>query len=147
MDFALSSVAIGWHFETGMQLLRLIYNGVFDRHPDLQLLIGHWGELILWWEERFTSMQKEGALPAGRSVLDTLREHVHFTGSGDLSHRSLRWTREVIGADRIMYATDYPFIDTGAGQARSFLESADLTDDERHGMAHANWERLTAHLR
>ena len=45
-----------------------------------------------------------------------------------------------------MYATDYPFIDTSGAQARTFLESADLTEHEREGISHATWDSLTAHL-
>lgn len=45
-----------------------------------------------------------------------------------------------------MYATDPPFVDTGGGQARRFLENADLTDTARDAIAHGNWKRLTAHL-
>ncbi|MEC3977407.1 amidohydrolase family protein [Amycolatopsis sp. H20-H5] len=147
VDRALSTAAVGWHFETGIQLIRMILAGVFDRHPGLQLVIGHWGELMLFWEERFTSIQRAGLLPSGPTVLDVFREHVSFTGSGDTSHRYLRWAKEVVGIDRILFATDYPFIDNSAGMARSFLNEADLTTDERAAVAHANWERLTAHLR
>jgi len=145
-DAMLSSGLIGWHYETGMQLLRMILGGVFDRNPGLQVIVGHWGELVLYWESRFTMMQKRGHFP-GKLIIEYLREHVSFTGSGDTSDRCLAWTKELVGVDRILYATDYPFIDTSGGLARSFLLSANLTAQEKHAVAHANWERLTAHLR
>ncbi len=36
----------GWPVETGTHLLRLICAGVFDRHPDLKIIVGHMGELL-----------------------------------------------------------------------------------------------------
>jgi predicted TIM-barrel fold metal-dependent hydrolase len=144
-DSMLSSGLIGWHYETGMQLLRMILGGVFDRNPGLQVIVGHWGELVLFWESRFTMLQKRGHIP-GKLIIDYFREHVSFTGSGDTSDRSLAWTKELVGANRILYATDYPFVDNSGGVARSFLTNADLTAQEREAIGHGNWERLTAHL-
>ncbi len=36
----------GWPVETGTHLLRLICAGVFDRHPNLKVIVGHMGELL-----------------------------------------------------------------------------------------------------
>jgi predicted TIM-barrel fold metal-dependent hydrolase len=129
-----------------MQLLRMILCGVFDRNPGLQVIVGHWGELVLFWESRFMALQKKGHVP-GKLIVDYFREHVFFTGSGDTSDRSLAWTKEIVGVDRILFATDYPYIDNSSGIARSFLQNADLTGPDKEAIGHGNWERLTAHLR
>ena len=39
-----------------MVALRLILRGTFDRHPDLQLVLGHWGEMLLFWMDRADSL-------------------------------------------------------------------------------------------
>nr|WP_259671712.1 amidohydrolase family protein [Rhizobium sp. NZLR3b] len=39
IDLALSTFALGWHFEAGIQFVRLILGGVFDRHPNLQVIL------------------------------------------------------------------------------------------------------------
>ena len=52
IDLILATGGIGWHFETGVQFIRLILAGVFDRHPDLQIILGHWGEVVLFYLER-----------------------------------------------------------------------------------------------
>jgi predicted TIM-barrel fold metal-dependent hydrolase len=145
-DVLLAGPGLGWHYETGIQLLRLILSGTFDRYPDLQIVVGHWGEVVLFYLERIGAIQERMPLPIERPVHDYVRSNVHVTGSGMLSHRYLRWAQEVVGVDRILYAVDYPFIQAGAGRARTFLEEADLTDTDREAIAHSNWERLTAHL-
>ena len=44
--------AFGWHAETGIHVLRLIFLGGLDRHPRLKLLSGHWGEFVAGWLDR-----------------------------------------------------------------------------------------------
>jgi predicted TIM-barrel fold metal-dependent hydrolase len=36
----------GWHIETAVHVLRVILSGVFDRIPNLQLIVGHMGETL-----------------------------------------------------------------------------------------------------
>ena len=38
VDSAFATHGIGWHYETGVQVLRMILAGVFDRFPDLQVV-------------------------------------------------------------------------------------------------------------
>ena len=142
VDFLFANFGLGWHYETGIQLLRLIFAGVFDRHPQLQVIVGHWGEVVLFFVERTAMMQGMG-LHLDRPLADYFRQNVWVTGSGLMSERYLRWTAEVVGVDRILYATDYPFIDTSSGQARSFLEQASLSAAEREAIGCGSWERLT----
>ncbi|TPG16403.1 hypothetical protein EAH87_14300 [Sphingomonas koreensis] len=70
-----------------------------------------------------------------------------MTPGGILSQRYLHWAIEVIGADRIMFATDHPFAPVPAGGARSFIEEAGLDPAQREGIASANWERVCARIR
>jgi predicted TIM-barrel fold metal-dependent hydrolase len=43
LDLGLATFGWGWHMDTGLSALRLILRGTFDRHPDLQVVLGHWG--------------------------------------------------------------------------------------------------------
>jgi predicted TIM-barrel fold metal-dependent hydrolase len=146
-SFALGGPGIGWHYESGIQAIRMILAGVFDRHPGLQLVLGHWGEVVLFYTERIAKLEEWADLGLKKPILDYFLENISYTGSGDLSDRYLAWTKEIVGTDRIVYATDYPFIDTDHGRARSFLEGADLTSEEKVAVGAGNWERLTSHLR
>lgn len=145
LDAGFANYGIGWHYETGIQLLRMIFAGVFDRHSDLQVIVGHWGEAVLFYLERVAMVEHLG-LQLERPLADYFRRNVWVTGSGLMSTRYLRWTAEVIGVDRILYATDYPFIPTGGGRAREFLKSAALTDSEKTAVGSGGWDQLTAHL-
>jgi uncharacterized protein len=146
VDGAFANHGIGWHYETGVQLLRMVLGGVFDRHPGLQVVVGHWGEVVLFFLERFEAGIGRTGLHLERSIEDVFRQNVGVTGSGMLSERYLRWTAEVIGVDRILYSTDYPYVPTGDGRARAFLESAAVSEEGRASIASGAWERLTGHL-
>lgn len=119
LDFVLSSPAIGWHYETGIQFLRMAIGGVFDRFPDLQVILGHWGELVLFYYERWAPTLEQTGLHLQRPLSEVLRQNVSVTGSGMLSERYYRWAAEVVGTERIMTATDYPYIDNTGGAART----------------------------
>ena len=144
VDLTLAMGGIGWHYETGVQLLRLILSGVFDRHPELQVIVGHWGEAVLFYLERVDVLSKV-ADGLRRPVSDYFRTNVLVTPSGIFSHRYLRWAAEVVGIDRILFSTDYPYVYQSEGWARAFLEEADLNEEERNKVAHGNWQRLVGH--
>lgn len=143
---AFANHGIGWHYETGVQLLRMILGGVFDRHPDLQVVVGHWGEVVLFFLERFSAGMERSGLHLERSVAECFRQNVWVTGSGILSERYARWSAEVVGVDRILYSTDYPYVDTSGGRARAFLEGTPFTPEQQEAIGSGGWERLTGHL-
>ena len=143
LDLNLAMGGIGWHYETGIQLLRMILSGVFDRFPDLQIIVGHWGEVVLFYLERINILSKV-AKTLRRPVSEYFRTNVYVTPGGILSQHYLRWAIEVVGTDRILFATDYPYVYQGDGWARAFLDGAKLSGEDRNKIAHGNWERLCA---
>jgi predicted TIM-barrel fold metal-dependent hydrolase len=56
VDLGLATFGWGWHMDAGLSALRLILRGTFDRYPDLQLVLGHWGEMLLFWMDRADSL-------------------------------------------------------------------------------------------
>ena len=145
VDAAFATHGVGWHYDAGVQLLRLILAGVFDRFPGLQLIMGHWGEMVPFYLERIDRMAPIAGLQ--RSITEYVTANVHLTPGGVFSQRYLRWALEVVGAERIMFAADYPFVPTDGGAARRFLEDADVTEVQREAIASGNWERLRAGIR
>jgi predicted TIM-barrel fold metal-dependent hydrolase len=145
LDSIFARPGIGWHYETGVQIIRMMLAGVFDRFPNLQIIAGHWGEVILFYLDRVDMLGHAAKLP--RLPSEYFRDHVMVTPSGIFSQRYLRWAIEVIGIDRIMFAVDYPYLATPAGAARKFIDDTDLSDDDRAKIASGNWERLCAQIR
>lgn len=143
IDAAFATHGVGWHYDAGVQLLRLILAGVFDRFPDLQVIMGHWGEMVLFFLDRIDRMS--GVTHLERPVSEYVRSNVFVTPGGIFSTRYLRWALDVIGAERIMFAADYPFVPTDGGVARQFLDVLDEAD--RVQIASGNWDRMCAGIR
>lgn len=143
LNLQFATGGIGWHYEAGIQVLRLILSGVFDRFPDLQVIAGHWGEVVLFYLERIDLLSK-AASHLERPVAEYFHRNVHVTPSGVFSQRYLSWAVDVLGADRVLFSTDYPYQFAGGGGARRFLEDAVLSKDDKAKIAHGNWERLCA---
>ncbi|MET0704340.1 MAG: amidohydrolase family protein [Mycobacterium sp.] len=145
VDAAFATHGVGWHYDAGVQLLRLILAGVFDRFPGLQLIMGHWGEMVPFYLDRIDRMSPVAGLK--RSISEYVGTNVYVTPGGVFSQRYLRWALEVVGTERIMFAADYPFVPTDGGVARRFLLDADITEGQREAIASGNWERLRAGIR
>ncbi|MBS4728980.1 amidohydrolase [Mycobacterium sp. SM1] len=145
VDAGLATYGIGWHYDAGIALLRLILCGVFDHFPNLEVIVGHWGEMVLFYLDRIDNVAT--AAQRARPISDYFRTNVLVTPSGIFSQRYLRWALEVIGVDRILFSTDYPYRFAPHGGARRFLEEANLTEVEREKIASGNWDRICAAIR
>lgn len=141
VDLALSTFAWGWHLEAGLAALRLIARGTFDRHPDLQIILGHWGELLLFWLDRAESLTRIAGLQ--RKVSDYVRENVVITASGMFNPALLRHALAVTTPDRLLFSTDYPFQRPTPDEIQRFLGAFD-TDAEREMFRAGNARRLFA---
>lgn len=142
LDLALAGPGIGWHYEAGLQFVRLGLAGVFDRFPNLQIILGHWGEVVLFYLERLAVFDRAAKLD--RPFAAYARENLYVTASGIFSATYLRRCVEIVGVDRILFSTDYPYQYRPGRDARGFLERAPLDDAGKAKFAHANWERLTS---
>jgi uncharacterized protein len=145
IDNAFAAFGIGWHYETGVQFLRLALAGVFDRFPDLQVVLGHWGEVVLFYLDRADGLAMQAKLPQRFS--DYARQNAYITAGGVYSQRYLRWTVDVVGVERVMFATDYPYRPGPEGGVEHFLQSAGLDPADQARVAAGNWDALVAGIR
>lgn len=131
--------ALGWPFDTGVALARMAYSGVFDAHPDLEVVAHHMGGIVPYLEERLASFHRSRVeLPemyTSEDVADrddplgTLRAHVH----GDTAVSCLGGTRtfdcgrDFFGEKGLVFASDYPH---GPREGRTWLaETVDMVED------------------
>ena len=144
VEAAFATFGVGWHYDTGVEYLRMVIAGVFDRFPRLQVIVGHWGELVLFFLERIGQLASLAGLP--RNLDEYARTNLIVTPSGILSRRYLGWAMEVVGVDRIVFSTDYPYEPASQGGAKDFLAAAELSAHDRNLIASGNWERTHAGL-
>ena len=132
----------GFAIHAGLHALRLITGGTFDRFPGAQLVLGHLGEHIVHdiWRIDNRIARRPQSCPMRRTVREYFASNVHVTTSGQFSDHALRHAISEIGADRIMFAIDYPFEDNEVGS--SWFASTPITDEERAAIGRENAIRL-----
>nr|WP_304787731.1 amidohydrolase family protein [Patulibacter sp.] len=140
IDLGLATFGWGWHLEAGTAVLRLILRGTFDRHPGLQVVLGHWGEMLLFALDRADGLSNV-APHLERRVADYFRTNIHVTTSGMLTPRLLSHALDVTTADRILLSGDHPFHRLDAAHVARFLEAIPDADDRRR-IAHGNADAL-----
>ena len=135
-----ASGAWGWHIETAVHVLRMILGGVFDRHPKLQVVVGHLGEGLPFMLPRLDKSLPVQMTKLDRPVADYLRQNVHYTFGGfNFMPTFLNLLLEV-GVDRIMFSVDYPYC--SMEESRGFLQYLPVSNADRARIAHGNAERL-----
>jgi len=136
---ALAMPAWGWHVDTGVHVLRLIVAGIFDRFPQLQIIIGHLGELlpsIIWRANGVLN----GIADLAKPFEDYFFTNIHITTSGFFTYPPFASALDALGADRILFAVDYPY--SANADARRFLDDLPIGPAAREKIAHTNSERL-----
>ena len=132
----------GWAPETATHALRLIYAGVFDRHPGAQIILGHGGESLPYFLWRFDSRFQWSNFGLSLKKLPSayLRENISITTAGLFSTGPLRCAIEEIGEDRVLFSVDYPY--ESSKDAGEWFDQVDLPESTLQKVASGNATRL-----
>jgi 2,3-dihydroxybenzoate decarboxylase len=132
-----------WAFavETGTHALRLITGGVFERHPGVQVILGHLGEQLPFAMARLTQrMAHNPRVSWTKDPRETFRDNFHITTSGNAHTASLLGALMELGAERIMFAADYPFEEMA--DTTVWFDALDISEADRLKIGRTNAERL-----
>jgi aminocarboxymuconate-semialdehyde decarboxylase len=117
-------------FETTLAVTRMIFEGVLERHPGLQLLLAHGGGDLLFLKGRLNAAYEA----TGWEASPYYRKHISkapgdyygqlYFDTCSLSAESVDFTIQLAGPDRVMFGTDYPFDigDAEGERARATLD-------------------------
>jgi len=141
MAEAIACYGWGWHSETAIHVLRLLFSGVFDMYPKLKLIIGHMGEMLPMMMARSERAFKPGNGGANqRTLSETFHQQLHITTSGFFTQPPLKLALETFGVDNIMFSVDYPFSTNQMGI--DFLNAIELPAEQVEKIAHGNADKL-----
>jgi uncharacterized protein len=139
--FTMALAAWGWHAETAVHTLRLVFSGALDRHPKLTIVIGHMGEALPFMLDRIDeTTTAEAKQRLRRSARETILDQVWITTSGFFTLPPFMAALLSFGVDRIMFSVDYPFASNA--RARAFLDALPVSPADREKIAHGNADRL-----
>jgi 2,3-dihydroxybenzoate decarboxylase len=135
----LLTAAWGFTVETATQAIRMVLSGMFEAYPRLKIILGHLGEGLpfsLWRIDMALARQGNRSTP----FRDTFREHFWITTSGNFSTPALLCSVMEMGADRILFSVDYPFVLNAP--AMKWMQDIPLGPDDRAKIYGGNARRL-----
>lgn len=144
--FALAGPSFGFGFETALCLMRMIYSGVFDKYPKLKIILGHLGEALPFLLKRmdFVYVKSRFDFPGkpklAKKPSDYLKSNVYVTTSGNYFQPAFMCTYQALGADKILFATDYPY--ENISECVHFLEGLPIPQEDKHKIYCSNAEVL-----
>jgi predicted TIM-barrel fold metal-dependent hydrolase len=104
----------------------LVLSGLFDRCPELQVVIGHMGEAVPFMLERADSVLGRFAT-LERPVRDYFGRNFHYTTSALFTNAPFDCLLDIAGPSRVLFAIDY---------------ALPLATADRERIAHGNAEAL-----
>ena len=148
---------LGWPYETGVTLARLVFSGIMDRYPDLKVIAHHLGGVIPYLEGRVGhSWDQLGARTSDEDYASLLkrlkkRPYDYFKDFyGDTAVEGARAATvcglDFFGAEHVLFASDCPFDkEKGPGYIRStiaVIESLGLTAADKERVCHGKARRM-----
>ena len=142
---ALIGSAWGFAIETGTHAVRLILSGLFDKYPNLTIILGHMGEglphLLPRLEWRLKKQRHGlGATHLKMPVSEYFLKNFYVTTSGHFHTKTLLNLIAEIGVDRVMFSVDYPYEEME--DASAWFDTALLSDNDRQKIGRDNARRL-----
>jgi len=120
------------------EVMRLVESDLLVKHPNLQFILGHSGESIPFWLNRFDGRWRDHANRPKFS--EYIKKNFYVTTSSQCWPTLLDFLIATMGSDRIMFATDYPYEVTE--NAVKFIDTAPISDGDREKICHSNAEKL-----
>ena len=146
-----SLVGSAWGFahETATHAVRLMLSGLFDRHPGVQVILGHLAEglpfLLPRLEHRLDKQQDGAGLgSARRKVSEYFSDNFYATTSGHFHTCTLFNTIAELGVDRVMFSADYPY--ETMEEAAAWFDSSLLSHNDARKIGRDNARRLFASI-
>jgi 2,3-dihydroxybenzoate decarboxylase len=135
-----------WAFgqETAVHALRLMGSGLFDAHPRLQIILGHMGENLpfaLWRVDNANAwITERNTYPTKKPIRHYFRENFFVTTSGNFHTPALHNAMMEVGAERIMFSTDWPF--ENIDHAADWFDACPISEHDRMKIGRTNARRL-----
>lgn len=135
-----------WGFgrETAEHTLRLMLSGLFDRHPNLQIVLGHCGEglpfSIARTDHRLRHFKDGVSGPHKHTLCHYFAKNFWITTAGVQKQNTLENTIKEVGIDRVIFSVDYPFEDMV--ETSQWFEGLEMDDTTRAKLAFGNAKNL-----
>ncbi|KAI1136630.1 amidohydrolase 2 [Hypoxylon sp. FL0543] len=144
VTLGLSTGAWGWHEDVGLHILKLFSAGLFNRFPNLKIIIGHMGEMLPMMIDRVQNLRIFSPKLGQSSFGDVWDRNIWVTSSGIFSVRTLEMLLKITKKDRVMYSIDTPFNKSveGWNYLQELAQKSSLSQEELDDFAFGNARNL-----
>ena len=143
--------AYGWPYETSVAMTRLVFAGLFDRHPGIKIVTHHLGGMIPYFEGRADAgLQVLGSRTTDEdysTVLSSLKKpHKEYFKMfyGDTAmfggFHGTKCGVEYFGADHVVFASDAPM--ASIPETLAVIDRLDLAPDDLAKICGGNAAKL-----
>jgi 2,3-dihydroxybenzoate decarboxylase len=135
-----------WAFgqETAVHALRLMGSGLFDECPKLKIVLGHMGEGLpfsMWRvDNRNAWVKAPPRYRAKKKIAEYFNSNFYLTTSGNFRTQSLIDAILELGADRVLFSTDWPF--ENIDHAADWFDGATISEADRVKIGRTNALKL-----
>ena len=145
----LAASSFGFGVDAQFCFLRLIHRGVFDEFRRLKIMLGHFGECLPFTLDRINVAYRRGyGMPApeigttySHEPSFYVKQNLWTTSCGNYQPEAMFCTRDAMGLDRVMLASDYPYDKMWLGP-NMMLENVDLPEHQRRMFVFENAQKL-----
>ena len=121
--------------DTTRAIARLHYGNTFARTPDVKYVLSHAGGTVPYLAGRFGIIDEMNVIPGAEArgtAAETFRR-LYWDTALSWGDPVLRMLREIVGIDRVVFGTDFPYLRRDlAVSSRGHIEASPaLTDGER----------------
>lgn len=137
----LSTGGMGWHYETAVHAMRMVLAGVFERFPNLQIILGHAGEGIPFFLGRTVRVMRRASPEMSAHLAHVWENNFYISTSGWFTDPPLQLLLGTNPVERLLFAVDYPYTDNPEPVEWARATPV-LNDEQRRAFLHGNADRL-----
>ena len=144
---------MGWPYDTTAAMYRIVFSGVFERHPTIRIITHHHGGFVPYYQGgmrgSWAASEEEGrelSDKVSRPYIDHFRKFYCDTACKDFVPKVLELALDFFGPERMLFGSDTPF---GAGDGQNFtggalrsIEAMQIAPDTRRTILFANAQRI-----
>ncbi|MFB9463483.1 amidohydrolase family protein [Streptomyces cinereospinus] len=144
LGFGRASSVCEFPFDTARNVINALYRGVFQRYPDLKLILAHCGGALptLGWRIAEHSTMGTGPRDAALDAAQVTRalSGLYYETALAGGRHSILPTLEVTGADHILFGTDWPAAPEATVERaiEQLMTNSALTDAQRAAVQRDN---------
>lgn len=136
---AMATAGYGFSNDVMTTTLRMMCKGAFDDNPTLKVILGHFGEFYPYVLKRMTahfSSQPTGVNDPKQPIDYYFKHNIIVSSSGVFDPAVFDCCKAVIGSDRIVFGSDYPY--ETPKETTEYIKSLNYKDDAERAAVFEN---------